>query len=48
MRKLSVEQMGTIMKYTMNILALIFGVLLANMANAESPREQIKQMDEQL
>ncbi|OGT00964.1 MAG: hypothetical protein A3K04_09095 [Gallionellales bacterium RBG_16_56_9] len=37
------------MKLTMKLLALIFGMLmLANVANAESPREQLKQMIEQL
>lgn len=37
------------MKFTINFLALIFGVLLlANAANAESPREQFRQMVGQL
>ncbi|OGT03982.1 MAG: hypothetical protein A2143_02505 [Gallionellales bacterium RBG_16_57_15] len=37
------------MKFTMKILALLFSVLmLANIANAESPREQLRQMVEQL
>jgi len=37
------------MKLTIKLLALFFGVLmLANIANAESPREQLKQMVEQL
>jgi len=37
------------MKLMMKLLALFFGVLmLANIANAESPREQLKQMVEQL
>lgn len=37
------------MKITMKLLVLIFGVLLlANVAHAESPREQLKQMVEQL
>lgn len=37
------------MKSTIKLLALIFGVLvLAHTANAESPREQLKQMVEQL
>jgi len=37
------------MKLTMKLLVLLFGVLmLANSANAESPREQLKQMVEQL
>jgi formylglycine-generating enzyme required for sulfatase activity len=31
------------MKFTMKLLALFFGVLLVNFANAESPREQLKQ-----
>lgn len=37
------------MKYTMKLLTLFFGMLLlANVANAESPREQLSQMVEQL
>jgi hypothetical protein len=37
------------MKSTLNFLVLIFGlVLLANVANAESPHEQLQQMVEQL
>lgn len=37
------------MKLTMKLLALFFGMLmLANVASAETPREQIKQMVEQL
>ncbi|MDO8311600.1 MAG: hypothetical protein Q7T25_06650 [Sideroxyarcus sp.] len=37
------------MKLTMKLLALLFGVLmLANVANAESPREQLRQMVGQL
>ena len=37
------------MKLTINVLVLIFGLLLlANIAHAESPREQLKQMVEQL
>jgi len=32
------------MKFTINSLALIFGLLLFNVANAESPREQLRQM----
>jgi len=37
------------MKSTINFLVLIFGlVLLANAANAETPREQLQQMVEQL
>jgi len=37
------------MKLTMKLLVLFFGVLmLANVANAESPREQLKQMVGQL
>lgn len=37
------------MKFTMNFLSLFFGVLmLVNAANAESPREQLKQMVERL
>lgn len=37
------------MKSTINFLVLMFGLLLlANVANAESPREQLKQMVEQL
>ena len=37
------------MKLTMKLLVLFFGVLmLANIANAESPREQLKQMVGQL
>jgi hypothetical protein len=37
------------MKFTMELLALFFGsLLLANVANAESPREQLMQMVEQL
>lgn len=37
------------MKSTMKLLVLFFGVLMmANVANAESPREQLKQMVEQL
>jgi formylglycine-generating enzyme required for sulfatase activity len=36
------------MKFTFTLLPLIFGLaLLANVANAESPREQLKQMVEQ-
>ncbi len=36
------------MKSFINCLFLIFGVLLANIAHAESPREQLSQMVEQL
>ena len=36
------------MKFTTNFLALIFGLLLANIAHAETPREQLKQMVGQL
>lgn len=36
------------MKFTINFLILIFNALLANAAHAESPREQLKQMVEQL
>lgn len=36
------------MKFTMKLLILFFGVLLASVANAESPREQLKQMVRQL
>ncbi|OFZ66456.1 MAG: hypothetical protein A2V79_02470 [Betaproteobacteria bacterium RBG_16_56_24] len=36
------------MKLTMKLLALFLGVLLVNAANAESPREQLKQMAAQL
>ena len=36
------------MKLTMKLLAVIFGVLLANAAVADSPREQLKQMVDQL
>ncbi len=40
---------GHDMKLTMKLLALLFGVLLlANAADAESPREQLRQMVEQL
>lgn len=36
------------MKSTINFLVLIFGLLLANVAHAETPREQLQQMVEQL
>lgn len=36
------------MQFTMNFLVLISGLLLANFANAESPRVQLQQMVEQL
>ena len=36
------------MKFTINFLVLVVGMLLANAASAESPREQLKQMVEQL
>lgn len=36
------------MKSTINLLLLMFGVLLANIAHAESPREQLQQMAMQL
>lgn len=35
---------GYRMKSTLNLLLLLFGVLLANFAYAESPREQLQQM----
>lgn len=39
---------GGHMKSTINFLVLIFGLLLVNTAHAETPREQLKQMVEQL
>lgn len=36
------------MKFTINFLVLIFGLLLANIVNSETPREQFNQMVEQL
>src|SRR3989338_10320467 len=40
---------GCIMKFTMKFLSLLFSVLiLTNIAHAESPREQLKRMVEQL
>lgn len=36
------------MRYAKNFLALMLGLLLVNIANAESPREQLQQMVEQL
>lgn len=36
------------MKSTLNFLVLIFGLLLANVAHAETPSEQLKKMVEQL
>lgn len=36
------------MKFTINFLVLIFGLLLANVAHADTPSEQLNQMVEQL